>query len=170
MRLAIAALVALATLAGCAAYRFGTDSLFPPDIHTVYVPVFESDSFRRNLGERLTEAVVKEIERRTPYKVVGTAQADSILSGRIVHDTKRVIVEDRNDQPRESELNLVVVVSWVRRGELIIDQAAVPVPPALEINQSGVLVPEYGQSVTTAQQDSIVRLARQIVALMEAPW
>jgi len=170
MRRAIVVLLVLSTIAGCAAYRFGTDSLFPPDIHTVYVPIFESDSFRRNLGERLTEAVVKEIERRTPYKVVGTAQADSILSGRIVNDTKRVIVEDRNDQPRESELNLVVVVSWVRRGELIIDQASVPVPPSLEINQSGVLVPEYGQSVATAQQQSIVRLARQIVALMEAPW
>lgn len=170
MRLGIAVLLSLSTLAGCAAYRFGAETLFPPDIHTVYVPVFETDSFRRNLGERLTEAVVKEIERRTNYKVVGTAQADSILSGRITSDTKKVIVEDRNDQPRESELNLVVVVSWVRRGELIIDQAAVPIPQALEINQSGVLVPEYGQSVTTAQQQALVRLARQIVALMESSW
>ena len=57
---------------GCAAYRFGAASLYPPDIQTVYVPVFESNSFRRNLSELLTEAVCKEIELKTPYKVVGT--------------------------------------------------------------------------------------------------
>ncbi len=70
--------------AGCAGYRFGAATLYPPDIHTVYVPVFESDSFRRGLGERLTEAVVKAIEARTPYKVVGSAEADSVLTGKII--------------------------------------------------------------------------------------
>ncbi len=42
---------------GCAGYRLGTQTLYRRDIHTVYVPVFESDSFRSQLGERLTEAV-----------------------------------------------------------------------------------------------------------------
>ena len=42
--------------------------------------MIESDSYRRDLGERLTEAVIKEIELKTPYKVVGTPDADSILS------------------------------------------------------------------------------------------
>src|SRR5207244_7174952 len=104
--------VMLALLGGCAGYRAGTASLYPPDIHTVYVPVFESDSFRRYLGERLTEAVVKEIELKTPYKVVNSPQADSILYGRLVNDTKRVIVENRFDQPRETEVNMIVQVGW----------------------------------------------------------
>src|ERR1051325_2587560 len=99
MRLLLAAAM-LAALGGCAGYRAGTASLYPPDIHTVYVPIFESDSFRRNLGERLTEAVDKEIELKTPYKVVHTPDADSVLTGRILGDTKRVVVEDQNDQPR----------------------------------------------------------------------
>ena len=86
---------------GCAAYRFGAASLYPPDIQTVYVPVFESNSFRRNLSEWLTEAVCKEIELKTPYKVVGTPQADSVLTGKLTSDTKRVIVEDQYDMPRE---------------------------------------------------------------------
>ena len=49
---------------GCAAYQIGNQSLYPLEIHTVAVPVFQSNSFRRNLGERLTEAVVKEIEKK----------------------------------------------------------------------------------------------------------
>ena len=67
-------------LAGCASYQVGSESLYAPDVATVYVPMIESDSYRRDLGERLTEAVIKEIELKTPYKVVGTPDADSILS------------------------------------------------------------------------------------------
>ncbi len=67
-------LCCLLLLSGCAAYHIGNSSLFPPDIHTVYVPMFESDSFRRDLGERLTEAVCKEIER--PHDVQGGRHAE----------------------------------------------------------------------------------------------
>jgi hypothetical protein len=35
---------------------------------------------------------------------------------------------------------------------------------------NGNFYPEVGQSINTAQQDSINALARQIVGLMEAPW
>src|SRR6266700_3163322 len=77
----------LLALSGCAGYHVGTAGLFPSDIHTVFVPMFESDSFRRDLGEQLTEAVCKEIESRGPMKVVGTPNADSVLTGRITTDT-----------------------------------------------------------------------------------
>ena len=44
------------SLAGCAGYQVGVRSLYRPDVYSVFVPVFESDSLRRNLGEQLTEA------------------------------------------------------------------------------------------------------------------
>jgi len=166
------ALCCTTAICGCAAYRFGAASLYPPDIQTVYVPVFESDSFRRNLAEFLTEAIVKEIELKTPYKVVGTPQADSVLSGKITTDTKRVIVEDRYDFPRETQINLSVEVRWVnRRGDLVNQPYTLPVPQSLVIlDGDGTLVPEFGQSVATAQLQSIQSLAQQIVSLMEMPW
>jgi hypothetical protein len=162
----------LLSLAGCAAYRFGTSSLYPPDIQTVYVPMFESDSFRRYLGERLTEAVIKEIELQTPYKVVGSPQADSVLTGRIINDTKRVIVENFYDEPRNLEYNIGVQVSWVdRKNSLVTQPYTVPVPAAIAVlAQQANLVPEYGQSITTAQQDAIDKVARQIVSMMQMPW
>ena len=53
--LASACGVFLLSASGCATpYQIGNRSLYPQDVHTVYVPIFESDSFRRNLGERLT--------------------------------------------------------------------------------------------------------------------
>ena len=108
---------------GCAGYQIGTRTLYRPDIRTVYVPMFESDSLRRNLGERLTEAVVREIELKTPYKVVHRADADSILAARIISDTKRVVAEDVNDIPRDIETDLIVQVENVLHHELAVDQS-----------------------------------------------
>jgi hypothetical protein len=158
--------------AGCAQYQIGARTMYAPDVHTVYVPMFESDSFRRNLGELLTEAVVKEIELKTPYKVVNSPNADSILSGRIVADEKRVLIETTNDDPRTVEMNLVVDVTWIdRRGDMIRGPTLVPLPPDMvEIGQTSTLVAEVGQSIASAQQLAITRLAEQIVATMEAPW
>ena len=171
---ALGGLLAAGLLAssGCAAYRFGAASLYPQDIQTVYVPVFESDSFRRNLAEFLTEAIAKEIEGKTPYKVVGSPNADSVLSGKITTDTKRVIIEDEYDYPRETQINMSVEVRWVnRKGDLVSQPATIAVPADLAtMSADGMLVPEYGQSVATAQLQSIQRLATQIVSLMEAPW
>src|SRR5262245_62122078 len=87
-------LFGIAVIVGCAPYRMGTPSLYSCNVRTVYVPVFESNSYRRGLAERLTEAVQKEIERRTPYKVVGSSvNADSILTGKLLTDTKGPSVE-----------------------------------------------------------------------------
>lgn len=158
--------------AGCASYRVGAGSLYAPDIATVYVPMIESDSFRRDLGERLTEAVAKEIELKTPFKVVGTPDADSILSTRLVGDTKRITVENRNDDPRAVEVNMVAEVTWLNRRRVPLRApASIGLPSEfLSINQTSTLVPEVGQSVATAQQQAIERLAQQIVSTMEEPW
>lgn len=157
---------------GCAGYQVGADTLYRPDIRTVYVPIFESNSFRRDLGERLTEAVVKEIELKTPYKVVSDLSADSILTGRIVTDQKRVLAENVNDWPIDTELAYGVQVAWRdRRGTPIGPPVNIPLfPSALSISQSTHFVPESGQSITVAQLTAIDQLAEQIVAQMETPW
>jgi hypothetical protein len=157
---------------GCAGYQVGTRSLYEPDVTTVFVPMIESDSYRRDLGERLTEAVVKEIELKTPYKVVGTPDADSILSARLVRDTRRTLVENAFDDPRVLEVELLAEVTWLnRRRQPIAPAQCVPLPPELVvIHQTAPLIPEVGQSVATSQQQAIERLAEQIVSTMEAPW
>jgi len=156
---------------GCACYRAGCDTLYPADIKTVYVPVIRSKSFRPFLGERLTEAVVKEIDEKTPFKVV-TANADSVLMGEILGETKRILVESPTDEPREVEVNFNVSVTWTdSRGEVLRATQVIPVPASLvDVQQSAGVVPEVGQSISTQQQKAIEQLAEQIVALMEAPW
>ena len=169
-------LLALATCTGCAGYRFGNNTLYASNVRTVYVPVFQCDSYRTtpaiDIGERLTEAVCKEIEKRTPFKVVGSPQgADSTLTGRIVADTKRMVVESPTDQSRFVEMNYQTLVTWADRGGTVIASGEVPLPAAtVDVGQSAALVPEFGRSVVSTQQEAIVKLAQQIVGLMEEPW
>lgn len=167
----VALLVVILNLAGCANYRWGYQSMYRPDIRTVHVPIFESDSFRRELGERLTEAVVREIQLRTPYRVVGPKRAQSVLRGRILADGKRTVTEDLYDIPRVIETDLVAEVQWVSpTGDLLSNTMVLPIDPLfLRVGQAENLIPQGGQSVQTAYQESIQKLAEEIVNQMEVP-
>ncbi|NIL97568.1 MAG: hypothetical protein GTO53_08020 [Planctomycetales bacterium] len=164
--------VLAATSLGCATYHFGAATLYPANIRTVHVPVFRSQSFRRELSEWLTEAVIKEIELKTRFKVVGREQADTILEGEIVRDQKDVWVETSGDQPRALDVTMLVRVRWINRhGQLLRPETNMPLPDSLTIvEESAILVPEVGQSLASSQQQVVHRLAEQIVAMMEVPW
>ena len=158
---------------GCAGYRMGTRTMFRSDVQTVHVPVIESDLYRRNLGERLTEAVVKQIELATPYKVVGNADsADSVLRCRLTSERRQLTVETRTDESRTIEVAFSVQVDWLdRTGQSLVQRTEVPMPSSLlSVAQATEFIPEAGQSMATAQQESIEALARQIVGQMEAAW
>ena len=160
-----------ASAVGCVGFQFGSQSLYRPDIRTVHVQIFQSNSFRKDFGEQLTEAVVKEIELKTPYKVVCEADADSVLSGQIAMEQKTVLAEDISDVPRNIGTDVIARIRWESRaGDLLRDNITVPLPPILQISQSGNLVPEGGQSIATAHQHTMTRLAEQIVTQMEYPW
>lgn len=165
-------LLAAVAVTGCAHYRAGTDTLYARDVQTVYVPMIESDSFRRDLGERLTEAVVKQIELKTPFKVVSDPAADSVLAVRLLGDTRRVVAEDPFDAPRVLDNEFLAEVTWLNRRRLpMAPMQTIALPASLvEFSQNSVLIPAAGQTVVSQQQQGIERLAEKIVAAMEEPW
>lgn len=166
--------IALCLLAcdGCARYKIGPQSLYRCDVRTVYVPIFESDSYRRQLGERLTEAVIKEIQTRTSFVIVGPEEAETVLRGRITNETKRLIANSPTDEPRVSELQFRVELTWVDRTTGQTHQLGdLPLPAGIAIaERNALVVPEAGHSIATGQQEVINKLAQQIVSQMEKPW
>jgi hypothetical protein len=51
---------------------------------TIYVPVIKVDGLEREEAFRLTEVLIRSIERDTPYKVVGSPEdADLIFEGTV---------------------------------------------------------------------------------------
>ena len=144
---------------------------FEPEIQSVYVPIFTSQSDRRGLEFQLTEAVQKEIQMRTPFRIVDEPAADTQLIGKIINTRKRVAGETRNDDPRELQMSLIVEVRWenLKTGE-ILAQKRVPISQTeIQLIQRSEFAPEVGQSLATSYQQLVDRMARDIVDLMEAP-
>jgi len=157
---------------GCFGYRIGTRNVYRTDVRTINVPVIRSDSFRPELGVLLTEAVQKEIERRTPYKLADNAVADSILSIRLTNDTKRVIAETNTDEPRLLETVVAVELNWTdRRGMNLVTTRFLPPGEITHyFAERTKFVPEAGQSSSTSFQRNGARLANHIVDQMETRW
>lgn len=168
--ISLACLLALTPqLTGCG-YMVG--SPYRQDVRTVHVPIFKNETFRRGYELQLTEAVQKQIQQQTSYRLAGAGYADTELTGRIVSIDKRVTNQTRFDDPRGLELAMAVEVRWTdRRTGQVLAQQQIP----LDVQTAHVIAqttfsPEPGQSLATATQDLTNQLARQIVGLMEVPW
>jgi hypothetical protein len=122
----------LIALAGCESgghftlLGYTTRPNYDEGIRTVYVPMFASriqtDSTRRNLEVDVTRAVVREIEAKTPYKVVSHCDgADTELSGTLVNLTKNLLNRNQLNEIREAETALTVSIVWrdLRTGEVL---------------------------------------------------
>tara|TARA_B100000029_G_C17300391_1_gene860417 strand:- start:184 stop:729 length:546 start_codon:yes stop_codon:yes gene_type:complete len=159
-------------VAACAGCGYLVGPMHREQIRTISVPVFVCQDDRRDLGLRLTEAVHKEIQRRLPYRIVKQAGADSKLSGRVLAAYKDVIGETRNDDPRTLQMQLAVEVTWTdtRTDEVLARQVVAENSPPVTLISDARFVPETGQSMATASQEVIERMARRIVDLLEAPW
>jgi len=160
----------LTAVAGCRGYIVG--SAYSPDIRTVYVPIFKSDSFRRGVEFQLTEAVQKEIQNRTPFRIAKSPEADTILTGKIIRIRKSVLGETGQDDPRQLQLQLAVEVTWEdRRSGRILSEQRIPITPgSVQLFSQADFAPEIGQSLATAKQQAVDTMARQIVDMMETPW
>ena len=164
--------VILATVLGCAGYKIGTRSLYRADIRTIHVPIIKSESFRPELGAMLTETLQKEIERRTSFKHANIETADSVMTCTLTTDTKRVVSETNLDEPRLLQSIMTVEVAWVdRRGMPLIETRFLPPgETTFYFSENVDFVPEAGQSISTANQRVVERLANHIVDQMEARW
>lgn len=166
-RLAPLLLVALAT--GCG-YQVGAP--FSPEIRSVHVPIFKSNSNRRFIEYQLTESVQKQIQQRSHMRLVKEDEADTRLTGRIIDLRKSALGQTQFSDARELQVNLLVEVTWedLRTGKILAQQR-VPLPPEmLQLAAQAEYAPEVGQSLATGDQTVIDRLARNIVDMMESPW
>lgn len=154
--------------AGCG-YLVGPP--YSGEVRSIHVPIFENITWRRGLEYQLTEAVQKQIQLKTPYRLAKEGDADTRLTGKIVAANKAVLGETGFDDARELQFSLVVELTWedLRTRKLLLQQRyPIPLDIIQQRNQSEFAI-EAGQSLATAEHDAIQRMARQIVELMEEP-
>ena len=155
--------------AGCG-YMVGAP--FPEDVRTVAVPIFTSQTFRREVEFQLTEAVQKQIEKQTHFRVADEAYADTKLTGTIVDVRKDNRGETGFDDIRNVGLTFYVQVTWedLRTGRLLREQQIDIPPDVVALLGQTSFAPELGQSLASATDRVIEQLAYDIVNRMEFPW
>lgn len=157
------ALVCL-VLTGCG-YR--SNSLYPQEVRTVAVPMFENRSFYRGMEYDLTEALAKQIELRSPYKVVGREAADSIIQGVIVNvSERRIAITNSGGLPQDMELVMTVDFEWrdQRTGKILRERKGVTVASHY------VPTRPVSETVDVARHEAVQRMANGLVSLMRADW
>ena len=105
-------------------YQAGQATLYDTCIHTVRVPIFQNRTLLRGIEFDLTREVVREINLKTPYRVVGPNEdADTELTGIIVAFTKGTLNVNQLNEVREQQTNMIVEVTWrnLRTGEVLSD-------------------------------------------------
>ena len=161
---------------------YSTQPNYDPAIRTVRVPIFQNQTFYKGIEFELTEAVVREIEAKTPYKVVGLdCDADTELTGAIIVLNKNLLNRNPLNEVREAEMTMSADVVWrnLRTGEVLsgprLKPGELPPPPdakttPVRVQSVASFIPELGESLATARKKNVDRLAIQVVSMMEAPW
>lgn len=145
---------------------YSSESLFPEDVGSIYVQMFDNRSFRRGVEYELSDALAKRIEAETPYKIISSRdRADTVISGQIVQITESVLSSERQiGRALEKEVQLQAVVNWknLKTGELLINNKSV--------NASATYSEWQNQGFSYASTLAANNLARRIVELMEKEW
>ena len=152
---------------GCAEMSgYSNESLFPEDVGSVCLEMFDNQTFRRNVEYELSDALSKRIEAETPYKIVSSPdRADTVMSGQIVSIGQLALsIERETGRVLEREVELKAVVNWknLKTGQLLIDNRSVSASASYSTYQ----MQDFRYASTLAANN----LARKIVELMERKW
>jgi hypothetical protein len=161
---------ALSVVGGCAASPesgYALSSTYPSSVATVHVPIFENATYDRNIEFELTDAIVKEIQASTPYRLAGASSADTILLGRISR-----VERESLSRSRETGLSEEVIVSvtidfeWrdLRSGKTIVARDA--------FTGDALFVPSRPSSepIELGQFAVVQQLARDVVTELRSAW
>jgi len=166
---AVTALTLAALLSGCGqnwTTGYSGETLYPDNVSTVYVEMFDSTSLRRGHEYDLTDAVAKRIEAETPYKIVSDRNtADTVLSGRVDKIGLAILTGERQTgRPLEKQFQITAVVNWknVRTGKLFINQKSAAGAVSYSTFQQ--------QGIAYASAQAANHLAERIVEMMQNPW
>ena len=158
----IATVLIVSFAAGCG---YTTKRPFPEDVQSVYVEMFHSKEFRRDLEFDLTEALAKRINMDTPYVIAPREKADTVLSGEIQEVRQNTLGNDyRTDLPRETGATIVASFRWkdLRTGRILMERK--------QFAYTTTYIRPVGETFYTARMRGLSGMAEQIVEAMETDW
>jgi hypothetical protein len=161
--LLLACSLTLLVFAGCG---YNAKPLYDTSIKTISLPIFANRTFYREVEFQLTEALTKQLEQTTPYKVVSSG-GDTQITGTILSVDQRLLSRTLDaGVPQEVQVIVVAAYEWkdLRTGKIIRKRS--------ELAGSGEYVPTnpVGEPIEIARHAAVSELAQQIVATMQTDW
>lgn len=98
-------------LSGCGYHTLGAATHLPPDVRTLSVPVFATETVANRSEVVLTQAVIREFETRTSMRVTPSADpdADAVLHGTILKESVAPLTYNSSTEQSSSYLITMVV-------------------------------------------------------------
>ena len=164
-RVTLGLMACFAALTGCAGYGF--ESTHDQGIRTISVEVFQNRTSDPGLELALTEAIIKEIQSSTPWRVADDAVADTRLTGSITRVGFRHLSRTRRiGLVQEVSFELSVDFDWKdsHTGELLAGRRS--------FDSMATFVPTRGidERIEIGQQGAMQKIAARIVDEMRADW
>lgn len=148
-------------------YALGNGSAFDREIRTVHVPVFANTTFAKGLEFELTDAVVKEIQRVTPWKVTSSGAADTQLEATITDaELQRLSTQRESGVTQEQAVKITVSFAFrdVRTGKTIVGR------DKFEASDTFVPANPVRERLEVGENAAIQRMARDIVGELRSAW
>ena len=166
----VAAFVGMVLCAGCAtnpSSGYSFSSVYDESIKSVSVPIFRNETTSRGLEVQLTESVIKELQRRTPWHIAPSDRADTTLLG-VITDTELTALSDdpQTGLVQEQATRITIRFEWRdnRSGDIIAARerysAAAVFSPARNV----------GDRLESGQRSAIEELAYDLISEMRSGW
>ena len=165
-----ASLIALLGCASDPSQGYALASTYSQNLRTVSVPIFENTTFAVGLETELTEAIIAEIKRSTPWAVTPERPGgggDATLSG-VVRDVEliRLSSSRASGLVEEQIVRVEVDFDWRdnRTGDLLLSRR--------RFAAGGSFVPSRptGDRIDVGRREAIQQLARDIVRELRDTW
>ena len=146
---------------------YTSSSLYPTHFRSVAVPIFDNSTMTRNIEFMLTDALIKEIQSRTPYRILGEQYADTLLTGTIKNVDLQMLSQSRNTGlVNEMLVKVVLDFEWLNlmQGGRITGRK--------NFASSAVFIPSRPSSepFEVGEFAVVQQLASDIVDQMQASW
>ncbi len=153
--------VIFALISGCG---YSNKSLISRKINSIYIPIFENETFRKSLEFDLTNAVKNEIMSNTKLRIAKKDNADTILTGKIQKVTESMLSSNVEDNIVEGRVTIYVDIKLVdrRTGRTLIEEK--------NVKQPAEYIVKRGENIKTASRESLALLAETIVGHLEEKW
>ncbi|MDG6005070.1 hypothetical protein BIY37_06650 [Candidatus Brocadia sapporoensis] len=143
---------------------YSSKSLIRSNVRSIYIPIFDNNTFRRGYEFDLTKAVRDQILMRTRLHLVDKDEADSILFGKIASFDENVLIVNSHDNIVESRTSVRIEIRWVdkRTGRVIVERKNIAKPAEF--------ITLRNETLTSSKNEALVNVARSIVDTMEEDW